>query len=258
MQGVLGLSYETIVALLIFICLCAASLGTLLAYDRLPAHHRDDETLNTVRLVANIFVMLSSLVLGLMVSAASGNFAEVDKAIHAYATEIILLDRSLRGLGPDGDPARAELLGYVTNIVGLRDVERPALPAESRGAEATLRDIGAKLAALEPTDAAMVSKREEAKAHVDTLSRSRWGILDRTEGSVPFPLVVSLGLWLSMTMASFGYRAPKNAVVMTSFVVASALLAGAIFMILDMAKPFDGPIQVSSEPFVHALAELRL
>ena len=45
---------------------------------------------------------------------------------------------------------------------------------------------------------------------------------------------------------------------MTSFVVASALLAGTIFMILDMANPFDGLIQVSSEPFVHPLAELKL
>jgi hypothetical protein len=257
-QAAFGLSYETTVALLTFLCLSAASLGTLLVYDRLPAHHRDDKTLDTVRLVANIFVMLSSLVLGLMVSSASSNFAEVDKAVHAYATEIILLDRALRGLGPDGDPARAELLGYVTVIVGSRGVERPALPAENKSAEATLRDIGVKLAALRPSDPEMISGREQAKAQVNTLLRSRWGLVDRTEGSVPFPLVVSLVLWLSMTMASFGYRAPKNAVVMTSFVVASMLLAGAILLILDMAKPFDGPIQASSEPFIRALAELKL
>jgi len=229
-----------------------------LAYHRLPAHHRNDETLHTVRLVANIFVMLSSLVLGLMVSSASSNFGEVDKAVHAYATEIILLDRALRDLGTDGDPARAELIGYVAMIVGSRGVERPALPSESTTAEGKLRDIGGKLATLRLKDPEMISAREQAKAQVNTLLRSRWSLLDRTEGSVPFPLVVSLVLWLSMTMASFGYRAPRNAVVMTSFVVGSALLAGAILLILDMAKPFDGPIQASSEPFVRALAELKL
>ena len=86
---------------------CVASLGTLHTYHRLPAHHRDDETLQTVRLVANLFGMLSSLVLGFMVSSANSNFADADKAVHAYATEIILLDHALRGLGPDaaGDPA---------------------------------------------------------------------------------------------------------------------------------------------------------
>lgn len=257
-QAALGLSYEAMVAFLTFACLCVASLGTLFAYHRLPAHHRDGETLKAVQLVANIFVMLSSLVLGLMVSSASSNFAEVEKAVHAYATEIILLDRALRGLGEDGDPARAELVRYVTTIVGSKAIERPSLPTESTTAEARLRDIGVKLATLQPTDPEMISAREQAKAQVNTLLRSRWGLLDRTEGSVPFPLIVSLVLWLSMTMASFGYCAPKNAVVITSFVVGSALLAGAILLILDMAKPFDGPIQASSEPFVRALAELKL
>ena len=113
MQGWLGLSYEASVALVTFLCLCAASLGTLLTYHRLPEHHLDDKTLDIVRIVANIFGLLSSLVLGLMVSQASSNFGEVDKAVHAYATELILLDRAIRDLGPAAEPARAELLTYV-------------------------------------------------------------------------------------------------------------------------------------------------
>jgi hypothetical protein len=257
-HSALGLSYEATVAGLTFICLCVASLGTLFIHGRLPAHHRDDATLATVRLVANVFGMLSSLVLGLMVSSASTNYADVNKAVHGYATEIILLDRALRGLGAEGDPARAELLLYVSTIVQSRDIERPASPTEIMTAEATLRAIGVQLAALSPREPGAVSDHARAKAQVDTLLRSRWELINRTEGFVPFPLVVSLVLWLSMTMASLGYRAPRNAVVMTSFVVASALLAGALLLILDMAKPFDGPIQASSEPFERALAELKL
>lgn len=258
MQAAFGLSYEVTVALLTFVCLCAASLGTLQMYHRLPAHHRDDETLQTVRLVANIFGMLSSLVLGFMVSSANSGFADADKAVHAYATEIILLDHALRGLGPDAASIRAELVGYVTTIVGSREIERAARPAENRTAEATLRDIRARLLALPPGDPAWIIERDQATAHVDTLLRTRWGLIDRKEATIPLPLVVSLVLWLSMTMASLGYRAPKNGVVRTSFVAASLLLSGAILLILDMANPFDGPIQASSQPFVRALAELKL
>ncbi|MBN9059989.1 MAG: hypothetical protein J0H21_12510 [Rhizobiales bacterium] len=61
-----------------------------------------------------------------------------------------------------------------------------------------------------------------------------------------------------MTMASLGYRAPRNWAVRTIFVVASLLLSGAILLILDLANPFDGPIQASSAPFARALAELKL
>ena len=251
------LSYELKVALVTFICLCAASLGALFSYHRLPEHHRDDATLDIVRIVANIFGLLSSLVLGLLVSSASSNFSDVDKAIHAYATEIILLDRALRDLGPAGEPARAQLLGYVENVVALRDVERPSLPAENVSAEATLHGIAAKLSALSPTDPQMMAQRDAAKAEVNTLLRARWAIIDRTEGSVPFPLMVALVVWLTMTMACYGYRAPRNPIVVIGLVVSSALLSAAIFMILDMGRPFDGPIQVSSDPFVHALAEIR-
>ncbi|MBB3932736.1 hypothetical protein GGR25_003800 [Kaistia hirudinis] len=257
MQGWLGLSYEASVALVTFLCLCAASLGTLFTYHRLPEHHLDDKTLDIVRIVANIFGLLSSLVLGLMVSQASSNFGEVDKAVHAYATELILLDRAIRDLGPAAEPARADLLAYVTNVVAMRDVERPALPAENKTAEETLHDVRTKLAALQLTDPDMIAQRDTAKADVNTLLRARWGIIDRTEGSVPFPLLVALIVWLTMTMACYAYRAPKNAIVVTGFVVSSALLSGAIFMILDMGRPFDGPIQASSAPFEHALTELK-
>jgi hypothetical protein len=36
----------------------------------LPAYYRHDDTLNVVRLIANIFVVMTSLVLGLMINSA--------------------------------------------------------------------------------------------------------------------------------------------------------------------------------------------
>lgn len=252
-----GLSVELTVALITFACLCAASLGALFTYEHLPAHHLDDKTLDIIRIIANIFGLLSSLVLGLLVSSASGNFSDVEKAVRAYGTDLILLDRSLRDLGPAAEPARVELLGYVSTVVAMRDVERPALPSENNSAEATLHDIRDKLAALKLTDPQVIAQRDQAKADVDTLLRARWSIIDRTEGTVPTPLMIALIIWLSMTMASYGYRAPKNALVIAGFVLSSGLLAGAIYMILDMGRPFDGPIQASSEPFIHALTEIQ-
>ncbi|WP_156911958.1 hypothetical protein [Kaistia adipata] len=258
MSAAFGLSYEMTVALLTFACLCVASLGTLHAYHHLPPSWREDETLRTVRLVANLFGMLSSLVLGFMVGSANSNFGDADKAVHAYATEIILLDHALRGLGQDAAAMRTELAGYVATIVGSREVERAALPGENRTAEATLRDIRARLLSLPPRDPAWTADRDQARAHLDTMLRNRWELIHRPEAVIPLPLVASLVLWLSMTMASLGYCAPRNGLVRASFVVASLLLSGAVLLILDMANPFDGPIQASAQPFLRALAELKL
>jgi hypothetical protein len=46
-------------------------------------------------------------------------------------------------------------------------------------------------------------------------------------------------------------------VVASSLVVAAALIAGAIYLIIDMDVPFNGPIQVSPAPLQRAIVELR-
>jgi hypothetical protein len=61
---------EALLALFVFVCLLGASLGALFFHGKLPAHHRHDDTLNVVRLIANIFVVMTSLVLGLMINSA--------------------------------------------------------------------------------------------------------------------------------------------------------------------------------------------
>src|SRR5580765_1224158 len=60
--------------LLLFLCLVAASLGSLVVSKRLPARYRQDDTQDVVRLAANIFVVTTSLVLGLLFNSARNNF----------------------------------------------------------------------------------------------------------------------------------------------------------------------------------------
>src|SRR5262245_17121264 len=101
------------VAVIIFVCLAAASLGSLVMYEKLPEHHRSDDTQNIVRLVATFFVIMTSLVLGLMVNAAKNTYESVDRNMHTYAAGLIVLDRTLRQYGPDAAPTRQRLLDYV-------------------------------------------------------------------------------------------------------------------------------------------------
>jgi hypothetical protein len=85
----------------------------------------------------------------------------------------------------------------------------------------------------------------------------RWALVEQAEGSLPTPLLLMVVGWLVLIFGSFGYRAPQNAVVLTSFVLASALISGALYLIVDMDAPFGGPIQVSSAPLQRVIAEMR-
>ena len=73
---------------------------------------------------------------------------------------------------------------------------------------------------------------------------------------VPRTFLVVVIFWLSMTFGSFGLSAPKNATVVTVFVISTLSVAAAVFLILELDGAFEGIIRISSEPFRYTLANL--
>jgi hypothetical protein len=82
-------------------------------------------------------------------------------------------------------------------------------------------------------------------------------VLDEYGGTIPRPLITMVILWLAIIFASFGYRAPRNTVVTASFFLAALLISAAIYLILDMDKPFSGMTQPSNFPLQRALVQLQ-
>ena len=114
--------HEFVVAIALFLCLVAASLGALLVSKRLPARYRHNDTHDVVRLAANIFVVATSLVLGLLLNSAKNTFDAVDRNLHAFATDLVLLDRALRLYGPDASEVRQRLAAYVRQTIDVTSV----------------------------------------------------------------------------------------------------------------------------------------
>jgi hypothetical protein len=108
---------EVLVAVAIFACLAGAALASLIIYPRFPEHHRQDDTSAVVRLAANLFVVMSSLVLGLMINSAKNTFESIDRNVHTFSTDLILLDRALRLYGPEANGARELLGAYAQRVV---------------------------------------------------------------------------------------------------------------------------------------------
>lgn len=249
---------EALFALFVFVCLTGASLGVLVLHGQLPAHLRQDDTQNIVRLLANIFVVLTSLVLGLMINSAKSRFDAINRDVHTFATDLILLDRLLSSYGSDADDARHRLVVYVERASDGRWTTGDPLRVSDRNSEQLLADVGDSIRALRPpTDGARLSIWNDAREQYRRALELRWALVEQAEGSIPTPLLGMVIAWLVLIFASFGYRAPPNAVVVTSFLVASALISGALYLIVDMDAPFDGPIQVSSAPLQRVLAEIR-
>ena len=248
---------EALFALFVFVCLLGASLGALMFHGRLPAHHRHDDTQNVVRLIANIFVVMTSLVLGLMINSAKSRFDAVNRDVHTFATNLIVLDRLLLLYGPEANETRHRLVMYVERASAGPWTSRDPVLVSDKTSERLLAGLGDSLRALQPADTLRLSLWNDAREQYRKAVELRWALVEQAEGSIPWSLLGMVVAWLALIFASFGYRAPRNAVVLAGFVLASALISGALYLIVDMDSPFDGPIQISSGPLQRVLAEMR-
>ena len=248
---------EVLFALLVFFCLTGASLGSLLLFTRLPVHHRRDDTQNVVRLIANIFVVMTSLVLGLMINSAKGRFDGINRDVHTFTTDLILLDRLLTLYGPDANDTHQRLVVYAERAADGNWTSRDPVLESDKTSEQLLNDVGSSLRALKPADDAHLSTWNDAREQYRKVVELRWALVEQAEGSIPTSLLAMVVAWLVLIFASFGFRAPRNIVVLASFVAASALITGALYLIVDMDAPFGGPIHISSAPLHRAIAEMR-
>lgn len=239
-----------VAAILIF-----ASLFVLCLYPKLPARHRDDETNTVVRLVANIFVVIASLAFGLIMNSSKNTFESVDANVHSFATKLILLDLGLKSYGLEGDQARSALRTYVEGAVEQQGHVSVSGPG-SAAAQAKLQSLGQALYGLEIRDPFHQGLAGSLQDQYSKIVEQRWSIVESAEGIIPTPVLVILVAWLVLIFASYGYRAPKNGVVVTIFVSAATLIGASMFVVLDMDMPFRGLIQVSDEPLRRALAEI--
>jgi hypothetical protein len=243
---------EFLVPIVTFLCLIGAASAGAFANIRYPFKDLQHGTIEIVSIAANIFVVMTSLVIGLMLASAKNTFETNDRNVHALATEIILLDRNLRTLGPEAHDAREHLVEYARIALNEASILEP-----DPQAEAELDAAGASLRAIKVSDDQKLALWNDAREMYRQVLRERWVVVDAAGGTIPAPLIGMLIIWLATVFVSLSYRAPRNAVVTTTFLCAAVLLSAALYLILEMDRPASGLIQTSNAPFQNALAQLQ-
>jgi hypothetical protein len=81
-------------------------------------------------------------------------------------------------------------------------------------------------------------------------------LYEQAEGALSWPFLVVLVFWLVALFAGFGLYARGNATVIAALFVGALTVAGAIFLILEMNRPYSGFMQISSAPIRNALAQI--
>jgi hypothetical protein len=240
--------------LLVFAVLAAAALLSLWLHPQLPENYRSAETTTNLRLGMGVIATITAVVLGLLVSSVKGHFDQANRDVQELGADLMVLDRTLRLYGPDAVRARDFLARYTERVLERTFPTSGQAPmVDDQVAADLLNQTEQAILSLQP-DPKEPDFKEQALTQVRSIVRRRQLLIAESGSAVSLPIVVALTVWLALIFGSFGYNAPRNAMMVFILLVCAASAASAIFLILEIDRPVSGLIIVSSEPIQHALS----
>lgn len=240
---------------IVFGCVFGGALLGIVLRRLLPDHHLSSETKDVVKLGVGLIGTMSALVLGLMVASAKSSFDAQRNGLAQLAGNVVFLDRALAHYGPGAAEVRQTLQDSVADMIE-RTWPEPGSHDKPAATEGRYEGIYEKIQALEPkTDAQRASQAQALKVATD-MSQARWALFAQRGSSVPLLFLIVMACWLGLVFASFTLFAPPNTTVIFTLLLCALVVSSTIFLILELDRPFEGTIRISSEPMQRALAQL--
>jgi hypothetical protein len=237
-------------------CIFGGAMFGMLLRVMLPEHHLTSDTKDVVKLGSGLIGTMAALVLGLLVGSAKSAYDARKSEIIDLAANVVMLDRTLAHFGPETSDVRDSLKHAAANLI-----ERLWGPQNQGGKPApVIQQTGDKLYdqlhALSPTTDAQRASLSEANRIFSSMFRSRMLLFAQSGSSLSMPLLGVMTFWLAAVFTSFGLFAPRNATVVATLLASAISVSGAVFLILEMDRPFTGMIQISSAPLKNAMEQL--
>jgi hypothetical protein len=221
----------------------------------LPAHHLSADSKDVVKLGMGLVGTMAALALGLLLASAKSAYDAQAEELRQMSATVLLLDRALSHYGPEVKEARDLLREAATRALehlwSSPDRWRPAQPGSTRA-----RDFYDAIEQLEPQNAAQRLVQTQALRIGLDLGRLRLLFFEEAGRAMPMPFLVMLVFWLTIIFVSFGLFTPPNATVVTTLFVCALSVASALYLILELAHPFGGLLQIPSAPLREAVQNL--
>jgi hypothetical protein len=241
---------------IVFACVFSGALLGMFLRTALPEHHLNADTKDVVKVAIALIATMSALVVSLLISSAKTSYDTRNNELLQASADIVLTDRVLAHYGPESKDARALLRQLVAAAIERGWPTNGARPAGVDPTTSPVEALYGKIAELVPQTDAQRALEAQALNLAMNLGRVRILLSEQRGSSIPMPFLVVLVFWFTAIFGSFGLFAPNNTTVVTIFLVCSLSISGAVFLILELDRSYEGLIQISSAPLRLALSQL--
>ena len=246
------------IASIAFACMFAGALLGVFIRKLLPGNFLDSDSRDVVKLGAGLIATLAAPVLGLMVNSAKGTFDSISTGLTQITANFSNLDRIMDQYGPEADVARDQLNQSIASTLQAIWPKTKAKTGGIRAVELStkIETVGDTLRQLTPKDESQqILKAEALRIYSDGM-KLRWTLIQQAQASIPTVFLVVLIFWFTVLFAVFTVLSPGNMTVNVVMFFCSLSVAGGILLILDMNRPFEGFVKVSSATLENALKNL--
>ena len=240
---------------IVFVCVFSGSLLGVLLRASLPKDHLSPESRDVVKLAMGTIATMTAVVLGLLVASAKGYYDNQSRELTEMSARVVLLDRILAHYGPEAKDARDELRVTVSRLLDrlwTRPFAAPSRAEPSRASEVAFD----KIQELSPRNDVQRSLQARALSLAMEIGETRWLMFEQASTSISTPMLLVVIFALTITFTSFSLHAAPNPTVIVTLVLCALAVASTLFLILEMYRPFQGLIQIPSDPLRNALAHL--
>lgn len=244
------------IGLIVLGCVFGGALIGMYLRLILPEHHLSSDSKDVIKLAMALTATMSALVLALLIASAKSSYDAQRSELTQLSANVILLDRVLAHYGPETKAARDLLRRYVTRALDQIWPENSSRPVDMEPPAALSEKFYDQVQELSPQNEVQRSLQAQALKMSFDLGQTRWLLVEQGSRSIPMAFLVLLVFWVTIIFVSFGLFAPPNATVVATLFVCAISVSGAIFLILELDRPFGGLIQISGAPLRNAIAHL--
>jgi hypothetical protein len=230
-------------------------LGGLLR-DALPRHHLNKDSQDAVRLGVGLIATMAALVVGLLIAAAKNSFDTQSGQVRQIMADVVLLDNLLAQYGPEAAPLRAEIRTAIPLFADRLWNEKASDATAPYEPSLAVEKVYVQIQSLAPQNDLQRSLQARAIEASTDIARARFLLFTETGNSIPLPFLGVLALWLIIIFASFSLFSGLNATVFISLSLFALSSSCAIYLILELGRPFTGLMMISSAPLRDALGPL--
>jgi hypothetical protein len=260
---------EVLWTIILFAFLVAGASGGFLLRSWIPEPHRNQPTIEFLRIVTALLVTFAALVMSLILASVRNSY---DAAFHDrshYAASLAELDSCMREYGPELADARTKLHQYTAAVIAStwpgeprpQGVDYPDTSKMPRLGEVPIlgnmmNDIGLEIAGLAPKSGLHQSLSARCAADYREVISARWAVIEDVHGSLSAPFAAVLVFWLMLVFLSFGLQAPRNVLAGVVIGIAIVSVTSVMFVILDLDLPYGGLFGIPSTSMRLAMADM--